>query len=211
MERLENVRRLFRRKAGAAVADLDQRDVVGADRREADRRRAAVLRAAVAQHLGGVAAEVLDHPLHVVGIGEKLEFRRNVDGVSDRARRCSASAVSTIWRTSSRRSKRRRRRRLFAPAAVGERRLAEQDGAVERRHQPRRETLGERIGDGRQAVGNELRGREHVAQVVVDARDRHAELGQPLALAAARGRASPASPRAPSRRGRSRRCGRSAR
>ncbi len=46
MERLENVRRLFGGETGPGVADLDQRDVVGANRREADRGRPTVLRAA---------------------------------------------------------------------------------------------------------------------------------------------------------------------
>ena len=57
------------------------------------------------------------------------------------------------------------------------------NGAVERRHQSRAQPLGQRIGDGRQAVGNELRRGQDVAQIVVDARHRHAELGEALALA----------------------------
>ena len=72
--------------------------------------------------------------------------------------------------------------RLLARGAVGQGRLAELDRPVERRDQARGEALRERIGNCRQAVGNELRRRQHVAQVVIDARDRHAELGKTLAL-----------------------------
>ena len=181
MERLENMRRLFGRETGPGVADLDQRDVVGADRREPDRGRPTILRAAGDQHLGGVAAEVLDHPLDVVGVGEQLELRRDVDRVNDRPGAFGFGGLDHLTHQLAQVDA-PRRRRLLASAAVSEGRLAEQDRAVERRHQPRREALGERVGDCAQTVGNELRRRQHVAQIVVDARHRHAELGKPLAL-----------------------------
>src|SRR5664279_3948653 len=85
MKRLENMRHLLGRKTGTGVADLDQGEPrAGAYRGEAYRRRPLAACALTLQGLRRVPAEVLDDSLDVVGIGEKLEFRRNVDGVADR-------------------------------------------------------------------------------------------------------------------------------
>src|SRR5271168_5089332 len=85
MKRLEDAGRLLWRESGTVVADLDQSDAVGSDRGEADRRRPLTAGALALQRLSRVAAEVFDDPLHVVGIGEKLEIGWNLDRITDRA------------------------------------------------------------------------------------------------------------------------------
>ena len=74
-------------------------------------------------------------------------------------------------------------RRRLAGAAIGERRLAVGDGAVEGGDQLRREALDGRVGQAAEAVGEELRRGEHVAEVVVDLRDGEAEIGEVALLA----------------------------
>ena len=101
------------------------------------------------QDLGGVAAEVLDHPLDVVGVGEQLELRRDVDRVDDRPGAFGLGGLDHLTHQLAQVDA-PRRRRLLASAAVSKGRLAEQDRAVERRHQPRRKALGERVGNGAQ-------------------------------------------------------------
>ena len=56
------------------------------------------------------------------------------------------------------------------------------DRAVEGRDQLRHEALHGRIGNGDETVGNQLRVGEHVAKIVVDLRDGHAELGEAVLL-----------------------------
>ena len=108
VERLEDPLGLIGGKSGTGVADLDQRQPVGADRGEANGFRPSVLGAFGHQRLGGVAAQVLEHAQNVVRIGVDAEPRRNVDIVVDRVASLSACADSTTCRTSSLRSKRRR-------------------------------------------------------------------------------------------------------
>ncbi len=67
-------------------------------------------------------------------------------------------------------------------AAIGQRRLAERDGALQRAHQLRREALHPRIGHAGELVRQQLRGRQQVAQIVVDLRDRKAKRGEPALL-----------------------------
>ena len=73
--------------------------------------------------------------------------------------------------------------RRLAGAAIGERRLGVGDGAVERGDQLRREALHRRVGQAADAVGEELRRGEEVAQVVVDLRHGEAEIGEMALLA----------------------------
>ena len=68
--------------------------------------------------------------------------------------------------------------RRLAGAAIGERRLGEGDGAVERGDQLRREALDGRVGQAAEPVGEELRRGEHVPEVVIDLRHREAEIGE---------------------------------
>ena len=67
-------------------------------------------------------------------------------------------------------------------AAVGQRRLAEVDRALQRAHQLRRKALHPRIGHAGELVGQQLRGGEQVAQIVVDLGDGKAERGEPALL-----------------------------
>ena len=60
--------------------------------------------------------------------------------------------------------------------------MAEGNRPVERRHQLRRQALGERIGEGREAVGEKLRRCQHIAQIVIDLGDGEAERSQMLFL-----------------------------
>ena len=70
---------------------------------------------------------------------------------------------------------------LLGPA-IGQRRLAERDGALQRAHQFRREALHPRIGHAGELVGQQLRGRQQVAQIMVDLGDREAKGGEPALL-----------------------------
>ena len=72
--------------------------------------------------------------------------------------------------------------RGFLGAAIGQRRLAERDGALQRAHQFRRKALHPRIGHAGQLVRQQLRGGQQVAQIVVDLRHREAERGEPALL-----------------------------
>ena len=63
-----------------------------------------------------------------------------------------------------------------------QRRIAERDGAVERGDELRHEALNRRIRNVDETVGDELRIRQHVAQVVIDLRDGEAELREPVLL-----------------------------
>ena len=74
-------------------------------------------------------------------------------------------------------------RQALGGAAIGEGRLAERDGATEGRDEAGRDPLHRRVADPLQPVGQELRRREHVAQLVIDLADREAELGQAALLA----------------------------
>ncbi len=74
-------------------------------------------------------------------------------------------------------------RRGLAGAAVGERRLAIGDGAVEGADQLRREALDVGIGQAAEAIGEKLRRGQHVAEVVVDLGDGEAEIGEVALLA----------------------------
>ena len=67
-------------------------------------------------------------------------------------------------------------------AAIGQRRLAERDGALQRAHQLRRKALHPRIGHAGELVRQQLRGRQQIAQIVVDLGDREAERGEPALL-----------------------------
>ncbi len=73
-------------------------------------------------------------------------------------------------------------RRRFLGAAKAQRVVAEVDGAVERGDELGRKALHGRIGDGRQAIRQELGVGQHAAQVVVDLAHREAELRQPRLL-----------------------------
>ena len=78
-------------------------------------------------------------------------------------------------------------RRRLLQAAVGQRRLAKRDGALERVHQLRRETLHAGIGNLGQPVGKQLRRGQQVAQIVIDLGHRKAERGEPALLVQHRG------------------------
>ncbi len=67
-------------------------------------------------------------------------------------------------------------------AAIGQRRLAERDGALQRAHQFRREALHPRIGHAGELVGKQLRGCQQVAQIVVDLRHRKPKCSEPALL-----------------------------
>ncbi len=67
-------------------------------------------------------------------------------------------------------------------AAIGQRRLAERDGALQRAHQLRRKALHPRIRHAGELVRQQLRGRQEIAQIVVDLRHRKAKRGEPALL-----------------------------
>jgi hypothetical protein len=67
-------------------------------------------------------------------------------------------------------------------AAVGQRRLAERNGALQRAHQFRRKALHPRIRHAGELVRQQLRRGQQVAQVVVDLGYRQAEGGEPALL-----------------------------
>ena len=67
-------------------------------------------------------------------------------------------------------------------AAIGQRRLAERDGALQRAHQFWRKALHPGIGHAGELVGQQLRGRQQVAQIVIDLGDRKAKRCEPALL-----------------------------
>ena len=117
----------------------------------------------------------------MVRIGVDAEPRRNVDVVVDRDVVFGCPRLDDLAHQLAEVELAARRGKLPA-RAIGQRRLTELDRAIERRDQTRRQSLGKRIGDRREAIRDQLRGAQDVAQVMIDARNRHAEFGQPLAL-----------------------------
>ena len=67
-------------------------------------------------------------------------------------------------------------------AAIGQRRLAKRDRALQRAHQFRRKPLHPGIGHAGELVRKQLRGGQQIAQIVVDLRHRKAKSGEPALL-----------------------------
>ena len=151
--------------------------------RDRDPRRPAA-RAGLAQRLHGVAHEVDEDARELVGIGVDLEeLRRDFDLEGD--------AGARRERRSGRAARRRSARAGRGAAAAGARRPGRRRASPGRSRSPGRAS---RRGAARpaarpdrstpsQAVGQELRGGQHVAQLVVDLADREAELGEAALLA----------------------------
>jgi hypothetical protein len=142
--------------------------------------------ARASERLQRIAREVEDHAEQLVRIG--IDAQRALDR-ADPAHVGVGRQAQRLAHLLDQRFEHHRpavRRRLLH-LAVGERRLAERDRALERAHQLGREALHVRIGHAGEPVGEQLRRGQHVAQVVVDLRHREAERGEMALLLQHRG------------------------
>ena len=147
-------------------------------RQAADDRRAEI----ALQRLHRIAAEIDEDPEQLVGVGVDLETGRHPVLQGDRGVADEAQHIGDVVDQAVEGDQPARRRGL-AGAAVGERRLAIGDGAVERGDQLRREALDVGVGQAAEAIGEQLRRGQHVAEVVIDLGDGEAEIGQMALLA----------------------------
>src|ERR1700679_3027619 len=109
--------------------------------------------------------------MHVIGIRENLKPGWNLDCVGDRAATRGLGRLDDLAHDLAQ-IEASARGRLFMRRAISERRLTEKYRPVERRDEPGRESLSEWIGNGGEAVGDQLGGGQHVAQIVIDTWDR---------------------------------------
>ena len=208
LERLEQMR------AGLAPArpgpvSATSMTVTAPSRRAATRDLAVGLAFAL-QRLHRVAAKIGQHAIELVAVGIDLEPRLDLDDPGDRAAAAGRGCRRPRSTSGGKREALPPRRRLLRLAVI-ERARAQPDGAVERGDQLRHEALHRRVLDRDQAVGEKLRARQHVAQIVADLAHREAERREPRSSARGSRRAPSAWRRARARRCRSRRGGRKAR
>ena len=182
-ERLEQVVARLLRQAGAGVGDADL-----AARRRPRRRRSSRVpgRPVGLDRLGGVAHQVREHAEQLVGVGAHAGPAPGLGGESTR-RAAAWRSFSTTSATSGPSAKTsvsggsssalpKVSVRSQSVIARGERGDELRGGAPDRR-----------VVAGLDPVGEELGGRQDVAQVVADLGDRAAERRQPLLLAQRRG------------------------
>ena len=174
LERLEQMRAGLSRHARAGVGDLDDRDRALAAAGDADlqsrRDRPA---ARLSSACSGVAHEIEQHPEQLVGIGVDRS-PRSIALIQATEASVASPAVSRTSLTTGSTSIMRRSGGGLLGAAIGQRRLAERDGALQRAHQFWRKALHPRIGHAGELVRQQLRGGQQVAQIVVDLRHREA-------------------------------------
>ncbi len=132
------------------------------------------------QRLHRVAAKIAQHPIELVAVGVDLESLLDVDGPIEILAR-QPEAVADLGDQRGERKALAPRRHFMRLAEI-ERAGAQPDGAVERGDQLRHQALHGRVLDRDQSVGQELRARQHVAQIVADLAHRQAERGEPVPL-----------------------------
>jgi hypothetical protein len=186
LEGLEQMLARLGGEAGAGVGDVDDHHRAFAPAGDADLVARRVVGLARLQRLHGVAGEVDQHAqqLIVVGVDHQAAFDRadpadppvglQVEGLAHLLDQCREPDHLPVGSR-------------FLCAPIGQRRLAEIDRALERAHQLGREALHARVGQMRQAVGNELGRSQQVAQIMVDLRHRQSERREPVLLLQHRG------------------------
>ena len=137
--------------------------------------------AARLQRLHGIARDIDQHAEQLIVVGLHGEPALDRDDPADRHVEGKAERLVHLLDQRLDLDRLALGRRLLR-GAVGQRRLAEGDGALERAHQLGREALHLRVGQRRQLVGEKLRGGEQIAQVVIDLGHRQAERRQPVLL-----------------------------
>ncbi len=171
------------RQARTSVADAYPPALFGFSAGDLDRARLA----GRLDRLARVADEVRQHPVQLLVIGTDRQARRHVDEKLDRAVGCrDLLAVHHVFGEFGQHEAGQHGRR-FLGLAEGERRLAEPDRAADRVDELRRRPLDHRIVAVLHPVGEKLRRRQDVAQVVADLGDGAAKLGEPVLLAQRRG------------------------
>ena len=133
------------------------------------------------QRLHGVARDIDQHPEQLVVVGLDGEAALDRDDPADRHVEGKPERLVHLLDQRLDLDRLALGRRLLR-AAIGQRRLAEGDGALERAHQLGREALHLRVGHVRELVGEQLRGGEQIAQVVIDLGHRQPERGEPALL-----------------------------
>ena len=148
---------------------------------------AGIARVAALERLQRIAHEVEHDAEELFGIG--IHHQPALDRADPAHRRAAGIETQRLPHVLDQGLERDRAavgRRLLH-AAVGQCRLAERDGALERAHELGCEALHMRIGDLRQPLGEQLRRGQQVAQVVVDLRHRQPERGEMVLLLQHRG------------------------
>ncbi len=118
----------------------------------------------------------------LLAVGIDLQLIRYLDAELNAGIVGSIASISATSLTSGLQLDETPMRRRLGRAAVGEHLGRIAHGAVDGAQQRRREALDDRIVDIGQPVGDQLRGRQDVAHVVVDLRHCEAEIGEVLLL-----------------------------
>ena len=166
-----------RRKSRPGIGHLDHDHAALAPAGHADLIPQRIVRRARFQRLHGVTCEIEQHPEHVIVVGVHLEPALDGDDPADIARGIEPECLVNLIHQPLDRNHPAIRRR-FLRATIGQCRLAELDRALERAHKLWREALYPRIAHARQLIRDQLRRRQHVAQIMVDLRHRKPERSQ---------------------------------
>ena len=145
----------------------------GRDGQPADHRRIGI----GVHRLNRIAAEIDQDTEELVGIGVDFETGRHLVLPGDHRILDDAEGVGNVVDQPAEGDQAAGGRRL-AGAAIGERRLAIGDGAVERADELGREALHVGVGQAAEAVGEELGRGQHVPEIVIDLGDGEAEIGE---------------------------------
>ena len=150
LERLEHMGARLFGDARAGVGHLDHHHAAFAPAGDADLVARRIARAARLQRLHRVARHIDQHAEQLIVIGLHGEPALHRDDPADRHVEAEAERLVHLLDQRLDFDRLALGRRLLR-GAIGQRRLAERDGALERAHQLGREALHLRIGQGRQA------------------------------------------------------------
>src|SRR6476469_7691602 len=179
LKRLEEMRLRPLRHSRPGVAYVDHRDCAFAPRDDDD---LAVAVAPALQRLHAVAAEIAQHAKELVAVGVDLEVGRDVEDPLDAIGARQPKSIANLGDERGKLELSAPRRHFLRLAEI-ERAGAKPDGAVERGEQLRHELLHALILYAAKAIGEELRARQHVAQIVADLAHRQAKGSEPILLA----------------------------
>ena len=154
LERLEQMRARLVGNARPGVGDLDHHHAAFAPAGDADLVARRIARAARLQRLHGVARDVDQHAEQLVVVGIDRQPALDRDDPADRHVERQAERLVHLLDQRLDLDGLALGRRLLR-RAVGQRRLAERDGALERAHQLGREALHLGIGQARKLVGEQ--------------------------------------------------------
>jgi hypothetical protein len=131
--------------------------------------------------LTGVADKVRDDPVKLLAVASDGEAGRHVSDEIDKISACEFFAVGHLGGEACQHEAGQGGRRFFG-LAEGQGRFAERHGPADRGDEFRRGAGNAGVLAGFHPVGEQLRGGQDVAQVVADAGDGAAKLGEPVLL-----------------------------